>query len=76
MPNVTIDNVEYDLDTLSDEAKAQLNMLQLTDQEIARANVQIAIAQTARLAYANALNAALPNAVAALHAQGETIKLS
>ena len=42
------------------EAKAQLNMLAATDQEIARLNIQLAIAQTARIGYSNALNAALP----------------
>ena len=35
-------------------------MLQITETEISRLNAQIAIAQTARLAYANALKAALP----------------
>ncbi len=59
MPIVTIDNKEYDTDKLSDEAKTQLANVQLTDQEIQRLNIQLAIAQTARNAYANALNAAL-----------------
>ncbi len=27
MPTITIDNIDYDLDTLSDEAKAQLGSL-------------------------------------------------
>lgn len=35
-------------------------MLQVTDAEIGRLNAQLAIAQTARNAYANALKAALP----------------
>ena len=60
MPTVVIDKVEYDLEVLSDEAKAQLQMLQLTDQEIVRLNAQLAIAQTARSAYSQALKAALP----------------
>ena len=60
MPTVTIDNKEYDLDRLSDEAKQQLTNLQVCDQEIARLNIQLAIAQTARSAYARALNEALP----------------
>jgi hypothetical protein len=60
MTTITIDNKEYDLDSLSDEAKAQLQMLQLSDQEIARLNAQLAIVQTARVAYTNALLAALP----------------
>ena len=59
MPIVTIDNKEYDTDKLSDEAKTQLANVQLTDQEIQRLNIQLAIAQTARNAYAKALNVAL-----------------
>ena len=58
--NITIDEIEYDLDKLSDDAKSQIQMMQLTDQEIARLNVQLAIHQTARRAYADALKAALP----------------
>jgi hypothetical protein len=36
MNTITTNNSDYDLDSLSDEAKAQLQMLQLSDQEIAR----------------------------------------
>lgn len=60
MPTIKIDNVEYDFDALSDDAKAQLQMLQVTEQEIARLNTQLAIAQTARNAYARALSELLP----------------
>ena len=60
MPTITIDNVEYDTDNLSAEALQQLQMLQVTEQELARLNAQLAITQTARNAYANALKAALP----------------
>jgi hypothetical protein len=60
MPTITIDNREYDTDTLSDEAKAQLVSLQFCDQELARLQAQAAAIQTARMAYAKALQAALP----------------
>ena len=60
MPNITIDNQNSDVDSLSDEAKAQLGSLQFVDAELARLNAQAAVLQTARIAYANALNAALP----------------
>lgn len=60
MPIITIDNKEYDTDHLSEEAKSQLANVQLTDQEIQRLQIQLAIAQTARNAYAKALSAALP----------------
>jgi hypothetical protein len=61
MPNITIDNIDYDLDTLSDEAKAQLGSLQFVDAEIQRLNNLIAILKTARMAYSKALQAALPS---------------
>ncbi len=60
MPNITIDNKHYDLDTLSDEAKAQLASIQFVDSELARLQAQAAALQTARMAYSKALQAALP----------------
>ena len=57
---ITINEKEYVLDDLSDAAKAQLVSLQVTDQEISRLQQQQNIAQTARNAYAQALNAELP----------------
>jgi hypothetical protein len=71
MATITIDNKEYDLDAFSDDAKSQLQMLQLTEQEISRLNAQLAIVQTARMAYSNALLAALPKTLL-----NDTIKLS
>lgn len=60
MPKITIDGKDYDTDKLSDDAKAQLVSLQLTDKEISRLKIQLAIAQTARNAYAKALQELLP----------------
>ena len=57
---ITINDKEYVLDDLSDAAKAQLVSLQVTNQEIIRLQQQQKIAQTARNAYAQALNAELP----------------
>ena len=57
---ITINEKGYVLDDLSDAAKAQLVNLQVTDQEISRLQQQQNIAQTARNAYAQALNAELP----------------
>ena len=57
---ITINDKEYVLDDLSDAARAQLVSLQVTDQEISRLQRQQNIAQTARNAYAQALNAELP----------------
>ncbi len=50
MPTITIDNKDYDLDTLSDEAKAQLTSLRFVDSELARLTNQTAVLQTARVA--------------------------
>jgi hypothetical protein len=62
MSKITIDNQDYELDTFADEAKEQLASLQFVDAELARLNAQTAILQTARMAYSNALKAALPDA--------------
>lgn len=48
MPIIKIDEKEYELDQLSDEAKAQLAMLQFVDAELQRLSAQTAILQTAR----------------------------
>jgi len=56
MANITIDGKVYDLDTLPQEVKGQLAALQQCDQKINSWNMDIAIAQTARGAYAAELN--------------------
>ena len=63
MTIITIDEVEYELDSLSDDAKAEFTSLQLVDQKLAQLNAEAAVYQTARIGYANALNAALPKKV-------------
>lgn len=60
MPNITIDDKNYEFDSLPEEAKAQINMLLATDQKLAELQRDLAIAQTARAAYARALTEALP----------------
>ena len=60
MATITIDNIEYNADNLSDQAKQQLQMIQIADQEVTRLNAQLAIIQTARAAYINALRQVLP----------------
>ena len=60
MTTINIDNIEYDTDKLSDEAKAQLASIQFCDQELQRLQAQAAAIQTARMAYAKALQSALP----------------
>lgn len=57
---ITIDNKNYAVESLSEAAKGQLTNLRVVDQEISRLQQQQAIAQTARNAYAKALQAELP----------------
>jgi len=57
---VKINDKEYKLADLSNEAKAQLTNLRVCDAELQRLKAQIAITETARNAYARALDAALP----------------
>jgi len=60
MPIIKIDEKEYELDLLSSDAKAQLLSLQFVDAELQRLQAQIAIYQTARMAYSKALKEVLP----------------
>ena len=68
MPTIKIDDIDYDTDKLSGEAKAQLASIQFCDLELARLQAQAAAYQTARMAYAKALQSALP--------VGDTIKFN
>lgn len=60
MPMIKIDDKEYDLDILSEDARNQLGSLQFVDAELARLNAQVAVYQTARMAYSAALKELLP----------------
>ena len=71
MPTINIDNIEYDTDKLSDEAKAKLISLQFCDQELQRLQAHAGAIQTARMAYAKALQSALPAMPA-----GDTLKFN
>ena len=59
MPKITVDNRDYELESLSDEAKAQVVSIQFVDQEITRLQAQLAAMQTARIAYGNELQRVL-----------------
>lgn len=52
---ITIDEVEYNLSDLSDNAKAQLANIQFVDAQIQQLNNEWAVADTARMGYTNAL---------------------
>ena len=70
MPIIHIDGKEYEFETLSEEAKKQLQMMQYVDNELQRLQAQSAVLQTARISYAKALQQALPQLF-----EGDTIKL-
>lgn len=60
MTTVTIDNIEYEFESLSEDAKHQFNNLKFVDRKLAELNAEAAVYQTARIGYSKALSAALP----------------
>ena len=57
---IKIDDKEYKIEDLSDDAKAQLQGIQVAEAEMKQLNMKLALAQTARNAYMQALQADLP----------------
>jgi len=60
MTTITIDKKQYEVDSLSADARAQLAGIKFIDSELARFQAKAAALQTARIAYSKALQAALP----------------
>ncbi len=56
---ITIDEIEYNLKDLSDNAKAQLSNIQFVDAQLQQLNNEWAVSDTARIGYTNALKAEL-----------------
>ena len=56
---ITIGDVEYNVDDLSDNAKAQVANIQFVDQQIQQLNNEWPVADTARMGYTNALKSEL-----------------
>lgn len=52
---ITIDGTQYDLDSLSQAARNTIASLQFVEEQIQQKQNEWAIADTARMAYANAL---------------------
>ena len=52
---ITIDDVEYNLDDLSDNVKSQLTNIQFVDAQLQQLNNEWAVSDTARIGYTNAL---------------------
>ena len=50
-----INNVEYDMESLSDEAKALVNSLRFTENELTRAEALVAVLKTAHSRYSDDL---------------------
>ena len=62
MAKIKIDDVEYDTDDMSDNAKAQVASLQFNEAHMNRLRNELAIADTAKIAYVNALKQELDSA--------------
>ena len=60
MAKITIGNLEYETESLSPEALAQLQSIQFVDSEVAQLTGRIAAMNTAKNAYAEALQELLP----------------
>lgn len=52
---ITIDGVEYNLSDLSSNARAQIANIQFVDEQIQQLNNELAVADTARIGYTQAL---------------------
>jgi hypothetical protein len=80
MTTITIDDKAYDVDSLSDDSKAQLASLQFVDSELRRLQARAAALQTARIAYGRALKQTLEEGKAleedevSIQGIGDTIK--
>lgn len=56
---IRINDKEYNIDDLSNEAKSYIAQIQLIDSEVAPMKAKLAVFQTARDTYSNSLNAEL-----------------
>ena len=59
MPKITLDDIEYNTEDFSDNAKAQYASLQFLEVQMNKLKSEIAVYQTARQAYITALKAEL-----------------
>ena len=63
MPKITVDDVEYNTEDLSDNGKAQLASLQFLEVQMKKLNSEISVYQTARNAYISSLKSQLDKTV-------------
>ena len=59
MPKITVDGMEYNTEDLSDNAKAQIASLQFLEDQMSKIKSEIAVYETAKSAYIQALKAEL-----------------
>ena len=59
MPKITLDDIEYNSEDLTDNGKAQLASLQFLEVQMNKLNGEIAVYETARNAYVSALKTEL-----------------
>lgn len=57
MPKITIDNIDYNTEDLSENGRAQLASLQFLEGQMQKIRNEIAVYQTAQATYLNALKA-------------------
>lgn len=62
MPKITIDEIEYHTEDLTESGRAQLVSLQFLEGQMQKIRHEIAIYQTAQVAYAQALKAEIAKA--------------
>jgi hypothetical protein len=59
MPKITVDEIEYNTEDLSENGKAQLASLQFLEVQMSKIKSEIAVYQTARSSYVAALKSEL-----------------
>ena len=62
MPKITIDGIDFHTEDLSENGMAQLASLQFLEGQMQKISQEIAIYQTAQMAYAEALKAEIAKA--------------
>lgn len=62
MPKITIDEIEYHTEDLTENGRAQLASLQFLEGQMQKIRQEIAVYQTAQAAYAQALKAEIVKA--------------
>ena len=75
MPKIKLDDLEYNTEDLTEESQAQLRSLTFVEAELNKLKNEIAIYETAKVSYANALKIEIERAgiepVAEAEAEGD-----